>query len=471
MLLGRRRRTDIYPDADTFFTARTGRRLWSSRRISEDLVARRRSLDLPADIPDFIRPLLVWKAAFETTSGDGPRLFGDRYALVRLEDLRDRPARRARARSTRSAGRPLPGRGGRVGGGRTISGATPRSTSPTMPAGRGRRGCSGWSPSCEAAGYGEILELEPEPGEPLDLTPPAPRSRLAGFMGRARGAGAADRRRRSAGRSTRLRRVKARVLIRPKEGILDPQGKAVERALPALGFEGISPRPGRPHGRARGRGRRRPRPPLRAAARQPTDRGLRDRAMRFGVLQFPGSCDERDAVLACQRVGDAELVWHGDERPLRPRRGRHPRRLLLRRLPARRGDRPLRARDGGGRARSPPTGGPVLGICNGFQVLCEAGLLPGRPAAERRACASSAARSSSRSSTPRRVATGGCEVGERLSIPVKHMSGRWFAPPSCSASSRRDGPDRLPLRAGPEPQRLGRRRRRGLQRARQRRRA
>jgi len=36
-----------------------------------------------------------------------------------------------------------------------------------------------------------------------------------------------------------LAHVKARVLIRPKEGILDPQGKAVERALPALGFEGI----------------------------------------------------------------------------------------------------------------------------------------------------------------------------------------------------------------------------------------
>ena len=34
--------------------------------------------------------------------------------------------------------------------------------------------------------------------------------------------------------------MKAKVLIRPKEGILDPQGKAVERALPALGFEGIS---------------------------------------------------------------------------------------------------------------------------------------------------------------------------------------------------------------------------------------
>jgi phosphoribosylformylglycinamidine synthase len=37
-----------------------------------------------------------------------------------------------------------------------------------------------------------------------------------------------------------LEPVKARVLIRPKEGILDPQGKAVERALPALGFEGVS---------------------------------------------------------------------------------------------------------------------------------------------------------------------------------------------------------------------------------------
>jgi phosphoribosylformylglycinamidine synthase PurS subunit len=34
--------------------------------------------------------------------------------------------------------------------------------------------------------------------------------------------------------------VKARVLIRPKEGILDPQGQAVEKALPALGFEGVA---------------------------------------------------------------------------------------------------------------------------------------------------------------------------------------------------------------------------------------
>jgi len=34
--------------------------------------------------------------------------------------------------------------------------------------------------------------------------------------------------------------LRVRVLIRPKEGILDPQGQAVERALPALGYEGVS---------------------------------------------------------------------------------------------------------------------------------------------------------------------------------------------------------------------------------------
>ena len=35
--------------------------------------------------------------------------------------------------------------------------------------------------------------------------------------------------------------------------------------------------------------------------------------MKFGVLQFPGSCDEVDALQAARRVGDAELLWHGDE--------------------------------------------------------------------------------------------------------------------------------------------------------------
>ena len=34
--------------------------------------------------------------------------------------------------------------------------------------------------------------------------------------------------------------------------------------------------------------------------------------MKFGVVQFPGSCDERDALLAARRVGEAELLWHAD---------------------------------------------------------------------------------------------------------------------------------------------------------------
>ncbi len=98
--------------------------------------------------------------------------------------------------------------------------------------------------------------------------------------------------------------------------------------------------------------------------------------MKFGVLQFPGSCDEVDALHAARRVGDAELLWHG-ERDLKgvdaivvPGGFSY-------------GDY-LRA---GAIARFSPVmesvisfandGGLVLGICNGFQVLCEAHLLPG----------------------------------------------------------------------------------------------
>jgi hypothetical protein len=182
MLLGRRRRIDIYPDADTFFSARTGRRLWSSRRISEEVVARRRSLDLRADIPDFLRPLLVWKAAFETTDGDGARLFGDRYVLVRLEDLRTDP-RRELERIYAATGRPLPdpvvdwARANIRRDAEIHLGDDPRWAQAAR--------VLGLEPELRRAGYEEILELDP--GEaPLDLTAPPPRSRLAGFMGRAR---------------------------------------------------------------------------------------------------------------------------------------------------------------------------------------------------------------------------------------------------------------------------------------------
>jgi phosphoribosylformylglycinamidine synthase len=99
--------------------------------------------------------------------------------------------------------------------------------------------------------------------------------------------------------------------------------------------------------------------------------------MMWGVLQFPGSCDERDALNACERTGaEARLVWH-EERYLEG--------IDAVVVPGgfSYGDY-LRA---GAIARFSPameavsefaaSGGPVLGICNGFQVLCEAGLLPG----------------------------------------------------------------------------------------------
>jgi phosphoribosylformylglycinamidine synthase len=158
--------------------------------------------------------------------------------------------------------------------------------------------------------------------------------------------------------------------------------------------------------------------------------------MRFGVLQFPGSCDERDAVAACERVGDAELVWHeredleGIDAVVIPGGFSY-------------GDY-LRA---GAIARFAPAmeavsrfaseGGPVLGICNGFQVLCEAGLLPGALLPNdglRFLCRQVELEVVNADTT----ATAECQVGDRLSIPVKHMSGRWFAPAEMVAELERN---------------------------------
>jgi phosphoribosylformylglycinamidine synthase subunit PurQ / glutaminase len=137
--------------------------------------------------------------------------------------------------------------------------------------------------------------------------------------------------------------------------------------------------------------------------------------MRWGVLQFPGSCDERDALHACSRIGKAELVWH-EERDLD--------RFDAIVVPGgfSYGDY-LRA---GAIARFSPAmeavaelaaaGRPVLGICNGFQVLCEADLLPG-----------ALLRNESLRFVCRQVDL--IEPnGERLSIPAKHGEGRYYAP-------------------------------------------
>ena len=166
-------------------------------------------------------------------------------------------------------------------------------------------------------------------------------------------AGAADpgRRRRADARAVRdglraargraVRRVagprrvtRVRVLIRPKAGILDPQGQAVERALPALGFEGVANvHVGRlveldvPDAVA-GAG------DVREAARQPADRGLRDpREVRGRAVPGVVRRGRRAARGPPRRRGRAAVARR--RRPARRRRRDRPRRVLLRRLPAR----------------------------------------------------------------------------------------------------------------------------------------
>jgi phosphoribosylformylglycinamidine synthase len=146
----------------------------------------------------------------------------------------------------------------------------------------------------------------------------------------------------------------------------------------------------------------------------------------FGVIQFPGSCDERDALAACERVSEARMLWHeetdlsGIDAVVVPGGFSY-------------GDY-LRA---GALARFSPVmeavarfadgGGPVLGICNGFQVLCEAGMLPGAllPNERLRFICRQVELTYEGAESPWAVEL---SAGDRLSIPIKHMSGRYFAP-------------------------------------------
>jgi phosphoribosylformylglycinamidine synthase subunit PurQ / glutaminase len=148
--------------------------------------------------------------------------------------------------------------------------------------------------------------------------------------------------------------------------------------------------------------------------------------MRFGIVRFPGSCDDVDALQAAHRVGDAVLLWHAE-------RDLHGVDVVV--IPGgfSYGDY-LRA---GAIARFAPVmaeivefahaGGLVLGICNGFQVLCEAGLLPGAllPNLSLRFVCRQVELEVVNGETP---FTRACEPGQTLSIPVKHTSGRYYAP-------------------------------------------
>jgi hypothetical protein len=91
IMLGRgRRREKRFPTVDRFFSDAKRRRLWSSYEIAETLLERS-DCPLITDPTSVDRVLLVWKHSFESTRRDGLRLFGDRYVLLRNEELRADP--------------------------------------------------------------------------------------------------------------------------------------------------------------------------------------------------------------------------------------------------------------------------------------------------------------------------------------------------------------------------------------------
>src|SRR5256884_7811776 len=148
--------------------------------------------------------------------------------------------------------------------------------------------------------------------------------------------------------------------------------------------------------------------------------------MKFGVLQFPGSCDELDALAAARKVGDAKLIWHGDRDlggadaivvPGGFSYGDYLRAGAIARFSPAMESVIAFARDGG----------LVLGICNGFQVLCEAHLLPGAllPNTNLKFVFRQVQLEVEDPGTP---FTRACARGERLSIPVKHTTGRFYSP-------------------------------------------
>jgi phosphoribosylformylglycinamidine synthase subunit PurQ / glutaminase len=174
---------------------------------------------------------------------------------------------------------------------------------------------------------------------------------------------------------------------------------------------------------------------VRATARESVDRVLRDHGdaalspesgPRIAVVVFPGSNDDRDAALALEGLGaEAALVWH--------------RELALPEVSAvvlpggfsygdylRCGAIARFAPVLGAVTRFAADGGLVLGICNGFQVLCEAGLLPGalRPNASLSFVCRDVPLRAERPDTP---FTSRCAPEQRLTMPVKHGEGCYFA--------------------------------------------
>jgi phosphoribosylformylglycinamidine synthase len=152
-----------------------------------------------------------------------------------------------------------------------------------------------------------------------------------------------------------------------------------------------------------------------------------EQRVRVGVVTFPGSCDDRDARHAVEILGHRAIAcWHGDAElgpvdavvvPGGFSYGDYLRCGAIARFS------PVM----GAVAEFAGRGGPVLGICNGFQVLCEAGLLPGAllgNEGRRFVCRDvdvevvSDATAWSRAASP----------GDVLRLPVKHGEGRYYHP-------------------------------------------
>jgi phosphoribosylformylglycinamidine synthase I len=167
--------------------------------------------------------------------------------------------------------------------------------------------------------------------------------------------------------------------------------------------------------------------------------------MRAAVVQFPGSNCDRDMAVAIREVMDAEtsLVWH--------RESELPAGLDLIAVPGgfSYGDY---LRSGAMAARSPvmqavvaaaARGVPVLGVCNGFQILTEAGLLPGalmRNAGIRFVCRDVRLTVENSQS----IFTNRYEAGEEVVFPVAHHDGNFFA--DDATLDRLEGEGRVALR-------------------------